>query len=39
MGRKGDAFPGAQTLWIGLQRVRDFEIALSVTRDMGATYG
>ena len=34
IGRKSDGFPGAQTLWLGLQRVRDFEIALAVTRDM-----
>lgn len=34
IGRKSDGFPGPQTLWIGLQRVRDFEIALAVSRVM-----
>jgi len=28
MGRKGDGEPGPQTIWIGLQRTRDFVIAL-----------
>ena len=29
LGRKGDGPPGPQTLWIGLQRTRDFAIAWS----------
>jgi hypothetical protein len=28
LGRKGDGEPGPQTIWIGLQRTRDFVIAL-----------
>lgn len=32
IGRKSDGFPGAQTLWIGLQRVKDFGIALGVAK-------
>ena len=28
LGRKGDGFPGPQAIWIGLQRNRDFVIAL-----------
>ena len=27
MGRKNDGPPGPKTLWIGLQRMRDFAIA------------
>jgi Transposase Tn5 dimerisation domain len=29
LGRKHDGPPGPQTMWIGLQRMRDFAIALS----------
>jgi hypothetical protein len=29
LGRKGDGPPGPQTMWIGLQRLRDFAIAWS----------
>ena len=29
LNRKHDGFPGSQTLWIGLQRVQDFAIALA----------
>jgi len=32
LGRKHDGPPGAQTMWIGLTRVRDFAIALEVYR-------
>ena len=39
IGRSSDGFPGAETLWLGLQRVRDFEIALAVTKAMEKTYG
>lgn len=28
LGRKGDGPPGAKTLWIGLQRIRDFVLVL-----------
>ena len=28
LNRKSDGFPGPQTLWIGLQRTRDFVLAL-----------
>lgn len=30
LGRKRDGYPGAQTIWIGLQRVRDFVLAWDV---------
>ena len=36
IGRKGDGFPGPQTIWIGLQRVRDFTLGIQATRDAGA---
>lgn len=39
IGRKGDGFPGPQTLWIGLQRNRDFVVALDAQKKMGQTYG
>jgi hypothetical protein len=29
---KHDGFPGSQTLWIGLQRVQDFAIALAAQK-------
>jgi len=32
LNRKGDGFPGPQTLWIGLQRSRDFVLALEAQR-------
>mgnify|MGYP003575637702 FL=1 len=28
LGRKGDGPPGTKAIWIGLQRTRDFVIAL-----------
>ena len=28
LNRKGDGHPGAQTIWIGLQRTKDFVIAM-----------
>ena len=34
IGRKGDGFPGPQTLWIGLQRVQDFALAIQSQKDM-----
>ena len=33
LGRKGDGEPGAKTLWIGLQRVMDFAVAISAERE------
>lgn len=40
LDRKGDGFPGSQTLWIGLQRSRDFVIAMEAQRaTFGQTYG
>ena len=32
LNRKGDGFPGPQTIWIGLQRGRDFVLAIDATR-------
>jgi hypothetical protein len=29
LNRKGDGFPGPQTIWIGLQRSRDFATAIA----------
>jgi hypothetical protein len=34
LNRKGDGFPGPQTLWIGLQRGRDFALAIETTKAM-----
>lgn len=40
LNRKGDGFPGAETLWIGLQRCRDFVIAMAAQRAMHSqSYG
>ena len=30
LNRKYDGFPGSESLWIGLQRVRDFAIGIEV---------
>jgi hypothetical protein len=35
LNRKGDGFPGPQTLWIGLQRAADFVMALEAQRGLG----
>lgn len=32
LNRQGDGFPGAETLWIGLQRCHDFVIAMEAQR-------
>ena len=32
LNRKGDGFPGPKTLWIGLQRNRDFVLALQAQK-------
>lgn len=34
LGRQGDGFPGSQTIWIGLQRTRDFTLAMEAQRAM-----
>jgi hypothetical protein len=34
LNRKGDGFPGPQTIWIRLQRGRDFVLAIEATRAM-----
>lgn len=39
LNRKSDGFPGPKTLWIGLQRIPDFVLALEAQRSVGATYG
>ena len=40
LNRKGDGFPGAKTLWIGLTRCPDFGIAMQAQRAMlGQSYG
>jgi hypothetical protein len=39
LNRKRDGFPGPKTLWIGLQRVPDFVLALEAQRSVGASYG
>jgi hypothetical protein len=40
LNRKGDGFPGPQTLWIGLQRTRDFVLALEAQRaTQNSSYG
>ncbi len=39
LNRKGDGFPGPQTMWIGLQRTADFVLALQAQRDASGSYG
>jgi len=34
LNRKSDGFPGLQTIWIGLQRGRDFALAIEITKAM-----
>ncbi|HSJ74803.1 MAG TPA: IS4 family transposase [Gemmatimonadales bacterium] len=34
LARKGDGPPGPKALWIGLQRTRDFALALQVVKDL-----
>jgi len=38
LNRKHDGFPGPKTLWIGLQRIPDFVLALEAQRSVGQTY-
>jgi hypothetical protein len=39
LNRKGDGFPRPKTLWIGLQRIPDFVLALDAQRSIGESYG
>jgi len=39
LNRKNDGFPGSKTLWIGLQRVPDFVLALKAQRSIGESCG
>jgi hypothetical protein len=39
LNRKSDGFPGPKTLWIGLQRIPDFVLALEAQRSIGASCG
>jgi hypothetical protein len=39
LNRKSDGFPGPKTLWIGLQRVPDFVLALEAQRSITASCG
>jgi hypothetical protein len=40
LNRKGDGFPGPQTIWIGLQRAHDFVRGIAAARAMeGGSYG
>lgn len=39
LNRKSDGFPGPKTLWIGLQRIPDFVLALQAQRAVGESYG
>jgi hypothetical protein len=39
LNRKSDGFPGPKTLWVGLQRVPDFVLALEAQRAVRESYG
>jgi hypothetical protein len=39
LNRKGDGFPGPKTLWIGLQRIPDFVLALEAARSVEGSCG
>ena len=40
LNRKHDGFPGPKTIWIGIQRCRDFAVAIESHKAMGGeTYG
>jgi hypothetical protein len=39
LNRKSDGFPGPKTLWVGLQRVPDFVLALEAQRAARESYG
>jgi hypothetical protein len=34
LGRKGDGEPGVKTLWLGLQRIRDFVRGIDHLREL-----
>ena len=34
LNRKSDGFPGPQTIWIGLQRCRDFVLGVEAQKDL-----
>ena len=36
LNRKGDGFPGPQTIWIGLQRCQDFVLGVEAQKAIGA---
>ena len=38
LNRKHDGQPGTQTIWIGLQRTKDFVLALQAHAALGRTY-
>ena len=38
LNRKSDGFPGPKTLWIGLQRIPDFVLALDAQRSIRDSY-
>ena len=33
LNRKGDGYPGPQTMWIGLQRMKDFVVGIAAVRE------
>lgn len=39
LNRKGDGYPGPQTIWIGLQRCRDFVLGVEAMRAVGQSFG
>jgi hypothetical protein len=39
LNRNGDGCPGQKTLWIGLQRIPDFVLALEAQRSIGESCG
>ena len=39
LNRKGDGDPGPKTIWMGLQRVRDFIIGMEAANACKNTYG
>ena len=38
LNRKHDGQPGPQTIWIGLQRTKDFVLAIHAHSSLGRTY-
>jgi len=39
LNRRNDGFPGPKTLWIGLQRIPDFVLAIEAQRSIGESCG